>query len=126
MLLLGVAAGVLFLLFREQVLDLLGAYAGESETVQDRVKIYGVEYDYTGTRHRDLLVLAYQDAIDRAGWLGYGTSMQDMPMDPRMDSRFLSIDFHYLIHFLKYGYLGIATFAAFAIAASIASISARI
>jgi len=32
-----------------------------------------------------------------------------------MDPRFLSIDFHYLIHYLKYGYLGIATFVAFAI-----------
>jgi hypothetical protein len=116
MLLIAVIGGIMFLLFRQQILDLLGSYAGESDTTQDRVRIYGVEYDYTGTRHRDLLVLAYEDAIDRAGWLGFGTAMQDMPKDPYMDPRFLSIDFHYLIHFLKYGYLGIATFAAFAIA----------
>ena len=116
MLLIAVIGGIVFLLFREQILDLSGAYAGESDAMQDRVKIYGVEYDYTGTKHRDLLVLAYEGAIDRAGWLGFGTAMQDMPMDPYMDPRFHSIDFHYLIHFLKYGYLGIATFTAFAIA----------
>jgi hypothetical protein len=115
MLLVGAIGGIVFLLFREQILDLSGAYAGESDAMQERVKIYGIEYDYTGTRHRDLLVLAYEEAIDRAGWLGYGTAMQDMPKDPYMDPRFLSIDFHYLIHFLKYGYLGMATFAAFAI-----------
>lgn len=116
MLLIAAIGGIVFLMFREQILDLLGVYAGESEVMQDRVKIYGTEYEYTGTRHRDLLVLAYEGAIDRAGWIGFGTTMQDMPKDPYMDSRFLSIDFHYLIHFLKYGYLGIATFAAFAIA----------
>jgi hypothetical protein len=112
---IAVIGGIVFFVFREQILDLLGAYAGEDEVGSERVKIYGVEYDYTGTRHRDLLFLAYEDAANRAGWFGYGTIFPspDMPKDPYMDPRFKSIDNHYLLHYLKYGYLGIATFIAF-------------
>jgi hypothetical protein len=104
------------LLFREQVLDLLGSYAGEVETGQDTVRIFGVEYDYTGTRHRDLLLLAYEDAINQAGLIGYGTTFQDIPLDPYMDPRFGSIDHHYLLHYLRYGALGTAAFVALAAA----------
>lgn len=118
MILLAAVGGLLFLIFREQALDLLGAYAGEIEVGQDKVIIYGIEYEYTGTRHRDLLSLAYEEAIDRAGWIGYGTSLQDMPVDPFMDRRFLSFDHHYLLHYLKYGYLGTAAFIAFAASAA--------
>jgi hypothetical protein len=96
---------------------MLGAYAGESETEYDTVRIYGVEYEYSGTLHRDLLLLAYQQAVDEAGWIGYGTEgnrSKDIPKDPYMDRRFESIDHHYLLHYLKYGYLGMVTFLAFA------------
>ncbi|HKA08269.1 MAG TPA: hypothetical protein VKD71_13500, partial [Gemmataceae bacterium] len=116
MLAIAAVGGLLFFIFREQAVDLLGAYAGEKETPVERVKIYGEYYEYTGTKHRDLLLLAYEDAIDHAGWFGYGTSLQDMPKDPNMDPRFLSMDHHYLLHYLKYGYLGIATFILFAMA----------
>lgn len=118
MLAIAAVGGLLFFIFREQAVDLLGAYAGEKETPVERVKIYGEYYEYTGTKHRDLLLLAYQEAIDQAGWFGYGTSLQDMPKDPNMDPRFLSMDHHYLKHYLKYGYLGIATFILFAMAAA--------
>jgi hypothetical protein len=116
MLFLAVAGGLAFLVFRSEILDLLGTYAGEHAIGQDKVRIYGIEYDYSGTRHRDLLLLAYEEAIDRAGWFGYGSSVQDMPRDPNMDVRFLSIDDHYLLHYLRYGYLGTAAFLAFAAA----------
>jgi hypothetical protein len=115
---LAAAGGLLFLVFREQALDLLGAYAGESDEVHDRVKIYGEDYDYTGTRHRDLLLVAYHEAIDQAGWFGYGTTLQAMPKDPYMDPRFGSIDHHYLLHYLRYGYLGTIAFIAFAASAA--------
>jgi hypothetical protein len=118
MILVAAVGGLLFLIFREQILDWLGAYAGEIEVGQDKVIIYGVEYEYTGTRHRDLLLLAYEDAVDHAGWLGYGTGLQDMPRDPFMDVRFQSFDHHYLLHYLKYGYLGTAMFIAFAASAA--------
>jgi O-antigen ligase len=80
------------------------------------VKIYGVEYDYTGTRHRDLLYLAYGEAIEQAGWFGYGTGYPGIPLDPYMDGRFRSIDNHYLLHYLQYGILGTAAFLALAVA----------
>jgi hypothetical protein len=118
MILLAVAGAIIFVIFREQILDLLGAYAGETDIGSDKVVIYNLEYEYTGTRHRDLLMVAYEEAIDHAGWIGYGTSLQDMPIDPNMDERFRSFDDHYLLHFLKYGYLGTAAFIAFAISAA--------
>jgi hypothetical protein len=115
--LLTLAAGaLLFFVFRDQALDWLGAYAGETEETHERVRIYGEYYDYTGTRHRDLLLVAYQEAIDEAGWFGYGTTLAEMPKDPYMDQRFLSIDHHYLLNYLRYGYLGTITFLAFAAA----------
>jgi hypothetical protein len=116
MLFVAVAIGLVFFVFREQALDLLGAYAGESTAGVERVKIYGVEYDYTGTRHRDLLLLAYDEAIEQAGWFGYGTTLQDMPEDPNMDVRFRSIDHHYLFQYLRFGILGTAAFLALAAA----------
>lgn len=118
MILTAAIGGVVFLLFREQMLDLLGAYAGEIEVGQDKVRIYGTEYEYTGTRHRDLLLLAYEEGVDSAGWIGHGTNLQEMPRDPFMDIRFKSFDHHYLLHYLKYGYIGIAAFIAFAASAA--------
>jgi hypothetical protein len=112
----AVAGGLVFFVFREQALDLLGAYAGETQIGQEKVRIYGVEYDYTGTRHRDLLLLAYEEAIEKAGWVGYGTTLQDMPVDSNMDQRFWSMDHHYLLHYLRYGILGTAAFLALAAA----------
>jgi hypothetical protein len=101
---------VVLLVFRQEFLDLLGAYAGEQSLGHDKVVIYGTQYDYTGTRHRDLLLLAYDEAIQGSGWIGYGTYFPspDMPKDPFMDQRFASVDHHYLLHYLKYGYLGLA------------------
>lgn len=115
MIVIAVSGGVIFFLFREQILDILGAYAGEADVGDEKVKIYGIEYDYTGTRHRDLLFLAYDEAIDRKPWFGFGTIFPspDMPKDPYMDPRFKSIDNQYLLHYLQYGYVGIAAFIAF-------------
>jgi len=116
MIAISVVGGLAFFVFREQVLDIFGAYAGEGTFGEDTVKIYGVEHDYTGTRHRDLLLDAYAEGIDRADWLGFGTQLQGMPKDPEMDIRFKSIDHYYLQHYLRYGYLGTIAFIAFAIA----------
>jgi len=116
MLILAAALAMALFVFRTEALDLLGSYAGEQEVGRDKVRIYGVEYDYSGTRHRDLLVLAYDEAINQAGWIGYGTMVQDIPRDPYMDVRFQSIDNHYLLHYLRYGILGTVAFLAFAAA----------
>lgn len=112
MVFLAAAVGLFFLAFREQTLDLLGAYAGEAEVGESQVMIYGEKYEYTGTRHRDLLVLAYAEAVEKAGWVGYGTTLRDIPLDPNMDGRFNSIDHHYLLHYLRYGLLGMGALLA--------------
>jgi hypothetical protein len=117
MLLLAAVGGLVFFAFREQVLDLLGAYAGEGQ-VEDWVVINGVQYEYTGTRHRDLLLLAYEEGIEKAGWFGFGTNYRDMPMDPEMPIQFVSIDHHYLLHYLQYGIVGTAAFFLFALSAA--------
>jgi O-antigen ligase len=115
MLLVAAVGGLVFVVFREQVLDLLGAYAGEGHVGEDWVVINGVQYDYNGTRHRDLLLLAYEEAIDKAGWFGYGTNLQDMPRDPEMAIQFVSIDHHYLFQYLRYGVVGTVAFLLFAL-----------
>ena len=109
----------LLLVFRTEAIDILGRYAGEDAPGTDIVLIHGEEYVYTGTRHRDLLMLAYDDAIEGAGWVGYGTNLRDMPTDPFMDPRFASIDNHYLLYMLRHGYLSVAAFLAFAAAAAV-------
>jgi hypothetical protein len=118
MLACAVFGGLAFLAFRQETLDLLGRYAGETDSYYETVRINGIDYEYTGTRHRDLLLVAYDEAIEQTGWVGYGTSFQDMPLDPYMDGRFRSIDHHYLLHYLRYGALGIAAFLALAVAAA--------
>jgi hypothetical protein len=115
MLLAAAAGGLVLLVFREEVINLLGAYAGEADVGTEKVRIYGVEYDYTGTRHRDLLFVAWDEAIERAGWFGYGTGFPQAPRDPFMDSRFNSIDNHYLLHYLQYGKLGALALVAVAL-----------
>ena len=67
---------------------------------------------------RDLLLLAYEEGIDKAGWFGFGTNYLDMPVDPEMPVQFVSIDHHYLLHYLQYGIIGTAAFLLFALSAA--------
>lgn len=119
MMVVGAAAVIGFVVFRDDVLSAMGSYAGEQSNANDTVRIYGVKYDYTGTKHRDLLEVAYAEAIDQAGWFGYGTSQQDMPKDPYLDPRFASVDHQYLLHLLRYGYLGTASLLLFGVCGTI-------
>ena len=118
--LMAVAAGGLtFAVYREQALDLLGAFAGETNIGEEMVTINGVEYEYTGTRHRDLLYIAYEELVEDAPWYGYGT-MSDIIVrkQDQMAIQFRSIDNHYLIQYLRYGAPGVVTFLLFGIAAA--------
>ena len=118
-LVLAIIGGIMFMSFRQEVLDSLGRYAGEQDPSADKVVIYGETYDYTGTRHRDLLELAYAEGIEQAEWVGFGTNMIDMPKDPYLDKRFVSIDNDYLIHYLSYGYLGVGSLLVFELITSL-------
>jgi hypothetical protein len=112
-----VAGGLTILVFREQVIDLLGAYAGETDVGEDTVIIDGVEYEYTGTRHRDLLYKAYAELIEQAPWYGYGTTSDLLVRrQDQMPVQFKSIDHHYLVQYLRYGLPGTVTFILFGLA----------
>jgi O-antigen ligase len=116
--LLGVLATVGFEAYRDNIVELMGKYISENKEGIEYVTINGVKRPYTGTLHRDLLFEVYEEAIEKNDWLGYGSSqssMERMPVDPVMDSRFKSIDNHYLMWFLQFGYLGLTLFAILAI-----------
>jgi len=114
--LLGLLAGATFEAYRDDIIELMDTYISEKKEGVEYVIINGVKHPYTGTLHRDLLFLVFEEAIDKNDWLGYGANTMDkIPTDPDMDSRFKSIDNHFLLWFLQYGYLGLTLFAIFAI-----------
>ena len=118
-LLVVLVGGVTFAVFREQAIDLLGAFAGETDASENKVLIDGVEYEYTGTRHRDLLYKAYGDLIERAPWYGYGTVSDEMERQiDQMAVQFKSIDNFYLVQYLRYGIPGTVAFLLFGIGAA--------
>ena len=96
---------VVALAFRSEALELLSAYAGEKDPGANIVIINGKEYPYTGTSHRDLLAVVYEDALKKLPTFGYGsqTTVEELPVDKNMDTRFKSIDNHYLLFRLQHG-----------------------
>ena len=111
-------AAISFLAYRAEVIDALSALAGEEENLWlYPAKIEGVVYPYSGTRHRDLLEIAYGRAAESSGWFGYGLELRkaDMPVDPLLDERFRSIDHGYLFILLRHGRLGLGLFMAAAL-----------
>jgi hypothetical protein len=119
-LILAAIGGVGFYAARDEVVAWLAQYAeetrvGETEYVQISTREGMVWKEYTGTKHRDLLDIVYEEAAAESGWLGYGTALKKMPRDPDMDVRFKSIDNHYLLFRLQYGWAGLAAFAFLAI-----------
>ena len=108
------ALGIAFFAYRDEVILMLSQYAQESKPGDEYVQINGIFHEYSGTKHRDLLDLVYEEAAEKAGWLGYGTMMATLPRDPNMDKRFISIDNHYLMFYLQYGYLGLGLFVCLA------------
>jgi hypothetical protein len=106
----GLVGAFGFVLYRDDVLDLMSRSIGESDPTTNLVKIRGELHEYSGTRHRDLLFLAYQDAIEQVQPLGYGSLMKGAPKDLEADDRFDSIDNQYLRCYLQYGPVGTAAF----------------
>lgn len=97
-------------MFKQEAIDLLSSFVGEPEASGAIVVIEGRDYEYSGTRHRDLLTVVYERATSEAGWFGYGPALAQVPYDPKMDERFRSIDNHYLLQHLKYGSGGLLCF----------------
>jgi hypothetical protein len=92
---------------RELVEDGLGAMAGETDETVQIIMIDGEPTEYTGTKHRILLFTVYADALEKAGWLGFGFKMAEVRLEESVADRFGSIDNHYMLFYLRHGYLGI-------------------
>ncbi len=111
---LAIIAGGIVFAFRDELLEVLSRVAEEKVSTSEVVKIQGKEYPYTGTLHRDLLQIVYKDAVDAVPLMGFGKMRETMPVDNDRDSRFASIDDHYLLYYLRYGPVGMVFFLGFA------------
>ena len=106
-------AGATFIVFgKDAVMHALGKMAGESEDDVRIIYIEGEATEYTGTKHRVLLLQVYKDAIANAGYFGWGGSMKAVELEESVAQRFGSIDSHYLMFYLQYGYVGVWLFVA--------------
>ncbi len=110
LIILALSAGGIFFVNREEIISFLSEYAGEKSSTDSFVIINGQVYDYTGTKHRDLLTIVYEEQYEQSGYFGYGMDKQRMPKDPNMDTRFESIDNHFLLFHLQYGLMGVIFF----------------
>ncbi len=96
------------------VVDELQAFSGESP--DHTVTINGVEYEYSGTKHRTLLYSVYEDAMIDAGMLGHGKwgahIQHQKYIEPHLRRTFRSIDNHYVLLILNWGVAGLVAFLA--------------
>lgn len=97
----------------DMVLDLLHRWSGEKPML---IEVDGETVTYTGTLHRLLQVRVYAEAVEHAGWLGYGSlplraGQNTVPyVEEHLRQMFSSIDNHYLQFVLQCGYLGLGLF----------------
>lgn len=97
--------------FRDSVMESLGRMAGEHNNEVRMLMIDGEEVEYTGTKHRLLLLQVYREPLAEAGWFGWGGALKGVEIDDGLQ-RFRSIDSHYILFFLQYGWLGLGFFIA--------------
>lgn len=103
--------GVTSIVFgKDAVMHALGKMAGEKEDDVRIIYIEGEATEYTGTKHRVLLLQVYKDAIANAGYFGWGGAMRAVELEESVAQRFGSIDSHYLMFYLQYGYVGVTLF----------------
>jgi len=114
---------------RTQVTSLLNKAAGRDASEQYFVIVKGKVYEYTGTNHRYLQFLIYEEQVARAGYVGFGTDgMWDFrraarreihisQFPARVPAMFYSIDSHYLYFLLERGWIGIALWCCAALTA---------
>ncbi len=90
--------------------EALGKLAEESEDDVRLIMINDEEYEYTGTKHRSLLFVAYDQAFKDCDAFGFGFEMQGIELEEAVALRFSSIDNHFIKFFLQYGYVGLSCF----------------
>jgi len=102
--------------FQDYAWEVLEAMTGDSQEDVRQVVIDGVAVDYTGTNHRLLLFRVYEQAIQNAGWFGYGYAYHSgmeragITIDDDLMARFGSIDNGYLAILIKHGWLNVIMF----------------
>ncbi len=102
----AIAGGVTLFAVRDVLIDSLGKMAGENTEEVRMIMIDGEEVEYTGTKHRILLLQVYRRPLEQAGLFGWGGAMSGVQIDPDLAQRFGSIDSHYVLFHLQYGQLG--------------------
>ena len=107
-LLITIACVVLGVVFKESTIDGITLLTGSREEAIT-ITVDGREVEYSGTTHRLLQAEIYAPYFDGAGELGYGARLSEDKFD-EIPERFRSIDCHYLLFFLQYGYLGSVLF----------------
>jgi hypothetical protein len=112
LLILVVVLGGTAVTFKDELVEGLSLIAGEKPADGDVrvITIDGEEYEYSGTNHRVLLFKVYDRPAREAGAFGYGPEMKGVEIEEQLVMRFASIDCHYLLFTLQYGYLGIGAF----------------
>lgn len=104
---------------REQVIELLHAWSGE--TNHQTIDIHGEIYEYSGTTHRMLQFMVFRDALEHTGWFGYGSlplmaGRNRLPyVEEHLRQMFSSIDNHYIEYTLRAGFVGLGLFVALAL-----------
>ncbi|WP_372726127.1 hypothetical protein [Novipirellula sp.] len=78
------------------------------------IKIEGETYTYSGSRHRYLLFAVYKKPLSQVGWIGFGNwgtlPKHEAMLEPHLRGLFLSVDNHYLLHYLNTGVVGSIAF----------------
>ena len=111
---LAVAAALTAYSTLDLIVNVFHAWSGE--TAHETIDIHGQTYSYSGTQHRLLQLIVYQDALAAAGWFGYGSaplsqSVTAVPfVEDHLRPLFTSIDNHYLHFTLQSGWVGIGSF----------------
>lgn len=106
LILAAVMGGSLLYGARDVLLESLGKMAGENTEEVRMIMVDGEEVEYTGTKHRLLLLQVYRRPLEQAGWFGWGGSLSGVQIDPELAQRFGSIDSHYVLFYLQYGRIG--------------------
>lgn len=102
----AISGGLILYTARDVLVENLGKLAGENTDEIRMITIEGEEVEYTGTKHRLLLLQVYKRPLEQAGWFGWGGALSGVEIDPELTQRFGSIDSHYVLFYLQYGRIG--------------------